>query len=714
MKLRWLYPLLCLMLILGSGQANAQQQAVTWDITVGFDGSFKTESWFPVTVTVSNNGPALSAILSISFRGSSTTSRQAVDLPSGATKRLVVPMTSDGSDFGNSRLTVTLRDGSTVVLTETVTPQVIGRGWNVIGVLSEEDGALAELSAFEERNASPTSLVRLKSSDLPDRLEMLESLDALFVHAVDTTTWTEQQRAVLRAWIDGGGRLIVGGDERVTRGLADLLPATIGGMGSPSNLQGFKAVGWTLRDADRQLPLLQLAPAANARVIATGEAGQPLLVSRSYGAGQILQAAFDLQALRDVGNPVALWVPVLSLNQETRSLSEGLRSQGFSTLRESLRLPQLSFLSGLGLFGFLSAYILIVGPVNYLILRRFNRREWAYFTIPLWVLIFTIGAYVWGTSGRGSATLVNQLGLVLVPQQAEQGKAFAYLSIFSPTRSSYDLAFGPDAFVSDGLMEWDRSAGNWDVLYTDGEVQVPDLTVDVGGVSLLAVEQPIAAPKLSAILRTVNGEQQITLRNLSDRRLTDVILFRGDGKIQEIDVLEPGADRTIVLNPDHYYYDIVRISEGEHVQRQNVIRQIGNAIQPDGFGSFGMPGQAFAEPGVPMGAYPVPAQVNPQLPTPTGTPTPTPGGPTATPGDALPTGTPMPIVVAPQVPAIEPPVPPFGAPLPVPAVGTNANPLEVWHVLAWEAQAPIEMQLNGSPAGVDGETLYIWTAQKEQ
>ncbi|MBV9792185.1 MAG: hypothetical protein JOZ51_28630 [Chloroflexi bacterium] len=668
MKIRWFYPLLCLMLILGSAQASAQQQPISWDITVGFDGAFRAESWFPVVVTISNSGPDVSASLSVAFRGAGTAYRQQVDLPSGANKRIVIPMTSGSGNFGDNRLDVTLREGSRVIRSETVSPRLIGFGWNVIGIISDEEGALAELSTFEERSATPTSLVRLKGADLPERLEMLQALDALFVQAVDTTTWTEQQRSTLRAWLDNGGQLVVGGDERVTRGLADLLPATIAGNGSPSNLQGLQAAGWSLRDTERQVPLLQLAPAADAQVIATGEGGQPLIVRRAYGSGSIIQTAFDLQALRDVGNPVALWVRLLPFNQEQISLAEGLRSQGFSILRESLKLPQLSFLSGLGLFGFLTVYILIVGPVNYLILRRFNRREWAYLTIPLWVLLFSIGAYAWGTIGRGSSTVVNQLALVVVPQQAEQGKALTYVSLFSPTRSTYTLEFPVNAFVSDGATQWERIPGNFDVLYTEGGVEVPELSVDVGGISLLAVEQPVSTPKVSATIQTVNGQQQMTLRNLSDRTLSDVVLIRGDGQAQEIAELAPGADQTVQLKPERFFYDLQQISDGEAVQRLAVVQQVGNLLQSKGLGGFVAPGMPIEAPAV---------AVDPAQP----------------------------------VPPIEP-VPDPAVPQPVPAV--QVDPLQVWHVLAWEAKAPVEMQLNGSPVQPAGDTLYIWAAQKEQ
>ncbi len=672
MKTRWLNLLVLgsLMLVLWPGSMYAQQQAVTWAITPGFDGSYKIGAWFPVVVTIANSGADLSGTISVAFRnGSGMSYRQTVDLPSGAKKRVVIPVMNNNQDFGTSRADVTLRDGSTVIRSETIDLNTIQRGSLAVGVLSDEPGALAEFASFEERQVVPVHLVRAKSAELPERVELLQTFDTLFIHAVNTTVWTEAQHGALRAWVGNGGRLVIGGDERVARGLADLLPATINGAGGSSNLQGLAATGWQLRDKARQLAVLQLVPAANTTVLAAGEAGQPLLVQHQYGAGRVIMAAFGLELLREVGNPADLWTPLLALQPDRIPFWEQARAQGFTLLRESLHLPELGFISVLGLLGFLGAYILVVGPLNYLLLRRFNRREWAYLTIPLCVLVFSGGAYAWGSIGRGRAVRVNQLAIVRVPQQLEQGQSLTYLSLFSPTRASYSLEFVQNALVSGLQSSWQGQISSADVLFTEANVQVPELSVDVGGMSLLSVEQTVDAPKLAAVLRTVDNQQQITLRNLSDQRLTDVVLLRGNGQIQEVDALEPGADRTITLQPDHYYYEHVGISNGDTIQRQAVVRQVAGMLGPNAFrGEFGMPGDGFAAP-------------VPDMP----------------------------------MPAIDPvqiqPAPMPGQPIPVPE---HADPQQIWHVLAWQIRSPVELKIDGTPVQAAGETLYIWSAQKEQ
>ena len=690
LKTRWLnLLLLCLALALRPGSAQAQQQAVTWEITPGFDGTYKVGAWFPVVITIANSGADLRGTISITFRnGSGASYRQSVDLPSGANKRLVIPVMNNNSDFGRSRADVTLRDGSSVIRNETITLNGIEGGSLAVGVISDEPGALAEFASFEERQVVPVHLVRAKSAALPERAELLQMFDTLFIHAVDTTLWTAAQHAALRGWVANGGRLIVGGDERVTRGLADLLPATINGAGGSSNLQGLSVTGWQLRDKARRLPLLQLVPAANATVISAGEAGQPLLVQQQYGAGRVMMAAFGLELLREVGNPADLWTPLLFSQPDQISFWEQARDQGFMLLRESLQLPELGFISALGLLGFLGAYILVVGPLNYLLLRHFNRREWAYLTIPLCVLIFSGSAYAWGSIGRGRNVRVNQLAIVRVPQQAEQGQSLTYLSLFSPTRAGYSLEFAQHALVSGLQSSWQGQTSNAEVLYAESSVQVPELTIDVGGMSLLSVEQTIAAPKLAAVLRTANNQQQITLRNLSDQRLTDIVLLRGDGQIQEVDALEPGAERTIALQPDHSYYEHVGISNGDTIQRQAVVRQIAGMLGPNA-GRFGMPGDAFV---APMPAVEVPPVAPGAPPPPMPRPYPAPGMP-------------EPVQPGQLDPALG---------QPVPLLPGQPDPRQTWHVLAWQIRSPVELKLDGDPVEAAGETLYIWSAQKEQ
>src|SRR4029079_17407192 len=107
--------------------------------------------------------------------------------------------------------------------------------------------------------------------------------------------------------------------------------------------------------------------------------------------------------------------------------------------RGVLRLPSLSLPSTGTLLVFLLTYVLVIGPLNYLVLRRLRRLEWAWFSVPLVVLLFSCGLYAVGAGLRGGQSQLSQAAIV---QGAEgQTRAFAtgFIGLFSPRRTSYTV-----------------------------------------------------------------------------------------------------------------------------------------------------------------------------------------------------------------------------------------------------------------------------------
>ena len=108
------------------------------------------------------------------------------------------------------------------------------------------------------------------------------------------------------------------------------------------------------------------------------------------------------------------------------------------------QLPALALPPVGGLFAILGLYILLVGPINYLVLRRLGHREWAWATIPALIAIFAIGAYGFGASLRGSSVIVNEVALVKGAPGTTDGMAQVYVG-----RVLADARHLPDA-----LPEW--------------------------------------------------------------------------------------------------------------------------------------------------------------------------------------------------------------------------------------------------------------------
>ena len=84
-------------------------------------------------------------------------------------------------------------------------------------------------------------------------------------------------------------------------------------------------------------------------------------------------------------------------------------------------LPALALPPVGGLVLLLFGYIALIGPINYFVLKRLDRREWAWVTMPVLIVVFAVGAYVFGSALRGSDVIVNEVAIVRGAPDATEG-----------------------------------------------------------------------------------------------------------------------------------------------------------------------------------------------------------------------------------------------------------------------------------------------------
>ena len=117
--------------------------------------------------------------------------------------------------------------------------------------------------------------------------------------------------------------------------------------------------------------------------------------------------------------PAAGWIAESDAAQDLwRRLLPPRTFGGLSFFDDNLLVGAVSQLPALalppigGLILILLAYILLIGPINYFVLRRLDRREWAWFTMPILIVVFGVGAYGFGAALRGSELVVNEVAIV--------------------------------------------------------------------------------------------------------------------------------------------------------------------------------------------------------------------------------------------------------------------------------------------------------------
>jgi hypothetical protein len=362
---------------------------------------------------------------------------------------------------------------------------------------------------------------------------------------VDSATLTPTQRSALALWVSQGGQLVVSGGiggQQAAAGLVDLLPANVGGdivQGDLAPLAVFAGV--TERPPVANAPLTQAQPRAGAEQIPVGTA---LLFRQAYGAGMVLYCAFDLASLRGWTGETVLWGQLLSWINPLVA-NAGAHVNQVNLLQSVLRLRPLGLPSASALLLFLLAYMLVIGPINYFVLRRMQRLEWAWLTIPLVVLVFAGGLYVVGFGLRGGRAQLYQVAVVQGAEGQSRGFATAFVGLFSPRRASYSLDFPADSLVSES-RGWNDSIGQLATIVTDDSgAPSADVLLDIASVRTFVSEAAVDLPlSVQSDFSVDSAGLHGAIRNTGANQLEDVLIVQGE-LFTRIGTLAPGASQQV-------------------------------------------------------------------------------------------------------------------------------------------------------------------------
>ena len=535
-------------------RAAPAEQAVSVTLTArgGFDGYYKEERWVPLRVTVGNDGPDMQGSLQVSVPRNSggadvVVSRQ-VDLPTQSRREVFLYVPVEGY---LTSMTVSLVSGKREIATATVRLTQTGAGDLIFGVLAGDASAFNVLADVDPISGS-AYVAHLEPADLPPESYVWHALDVLVISDIDTGVFTPEQRAALAGWVAAGGRLIVAGGpdwQKTAAGLAPLLPLAPSGSASMPDISALGAFAQAAAPEGPAVAAIgSLSP--DAKVLA--RAGDlPLVIARPLGFGQVLYLAVDpaFDPLKNWSGLEALYRNLLAGTAQRPSWAAGLRN--WYSARDAVdALPGLGLPSALQVCGFLGVYILAVGPLNYLILRRLKRRELAWLTVPGLVVIFSLGAYLTGYQLRGGQASLHRLAVVQVWPGSEYARVDGVVGLFSPRRTQYDLEFGA-GFLARPMPSdaYGNAGGSFNVEQTDATV-IPAVRMEVGAVEPFVVQGQAPAPQFDSQLSLEVSSSQVTLRgtvaNHSSLTLLDAVLL-APGGVQRLGDLAPGASIAINL-----------------------------------------------------------------------------------------------------------------------------------------------------------------------
>lgn len=529
---------------------RAQSTGFTMVVKAGFDEYYKDTLWIPVRITLTNDGPDVSGSIKIAAPrsdGSTVDYSRAVELPSGSRKEVYLFVTVEGYV---SKINVAFVSGSDQLALQSARVSQVSGSDLLYGVLAASPSAFNVLTQVNPINGQGR-VAQLNLEDLPSASAAWRALDALVISDVDTGLLSLEQREALRAWVSGGGRLIVTGGsnwQKVSAGLGDLLPVALSGSQTVTGLTALGTFAYTDAPGDSALVTTgTVQPGATTLVSAADNT--PLIVERSLGYGEVNFLAFDptLAPIKNWQGLEGVLRGLLSAANERPGWAGAYRS--WYNAGEAINaIPGISLPPILQVCVFIGGYIFAIGPINYLILRRLKRRELAWMTVPAIVILFTVVTYLASFGLRGTQATLHRLTVAQVWENSDRATVETLVGIFSPSRSQYDLQVEGDLLLRP--LPSDTSYGSVDSSLSGASIEqgdsvvIKNVRVDVGAIKPFIAQGQIAAPEFkSAITYTVAGSQPVlkgTVTNLSDVVLKDAVVLAFSG-FQRVGDVAPGA-----------------------------------------------------------------------------------------------------------------------------------------------------------------------------
>lgn len=211
-----------------------------------------------------------------------------------------------------------------------------------------------------------------------------------------------------------------------------------------------------------------------------------------------------------------------------------------------LRVPAIG-----GLLAILLVYVVVVGPVTAVVLRRRGRSELAWVVVPVVAVVFTVGSYVGASELREGTKLAHGTALEL---DAVGGTATTFVGIAARGRQATEVSF-PGAWAASANPSTPLSGFSGPPLATSVDVtrRGPAARLELGAgqfgvVSGAASKRSEGGLEVTAT-STGDGQAEGTVRNAMPYALHDAAVFVGSaGSL--VGRLEPGEERRWAVTAD--------------------------------------------------------------------------------------------------------------------------------------------------------------------
>jgi len=500
MRRKWI---IFLSLFLAICSPAAAEDQLDLSVHVPLEGTMKFNNWMRLEVTVTSGEEPIDGYLELGHTvhapNREVVFRRKLTVGSREIRKLHLDLPTE-LVMNNRELRVI--QGDQILDTELV-PRLEARGERVVGVVHENESAFHFLTINNgtTMQGPPFLVHHLEPDSLPTESWIYKNLDLLALGSGQIAKLSDAQVAAIKEWVKRGGVVILTAgphQHEVVKPFMDLLTLPAGESGVKSDLAELK----THTDS-ASIPFAHI-PVYSQNL--------PLYLSKTVGSGAILFANYDVTAepLASWQHNRQVWQSVLTKHRVFDVLVQ--RDERPPTDRSLMELskyiPGVATPSVTWIMCFWLAYLLLVAPGLYWLLKRSKRQQWAWGLVPAAALLFSAGVY-----GIGKPLVVKEDSSfhvsavrILDDSLAEVQTATSFLSVAG---GSYQVVAEPGSLsIPYSLLRGSTTVDKYTSVQESGKHHV----LSFEHVPYLSMRQAIANG-----LRNDAGSYKTNLRIAGDR-----------------------------------------------------------------------------------------------------------------------------------------------------------------------------------------------------
>ncbi|MFD3158569.1 hypothetical protein ACFIJ5_17215 [Haloimpatiens sp. FM7330] len=466
---------LCIMILIifGIQYTVYAQEKITLTVDAGYNGYYKNGYTVPLNFEIKNNLKDINGELQVEIvndKDNLTQYFKHVNLPVNSTKNVFI----DVPIFKRiTKVRVKIVDSNKVVYNN---EKSIKPGYNqdyiFMGVLSDDYDSVAYVGGTKSLNIGSTPVItntiKLSDKKFPMNLDSMKMFNIIFINNFDTSKLSKDQYEGLKNWVYDGGILLIGTGASYKKTFSifkdDFINGEIGDLRNISTKALYNLINSkTTEKNTMNINVLDMKFKKENSILK--EENTTLIHQIKKGKGVVTVAAYDfgLNPIANSNDKNKFLEQILQKSIANSSFAQyykgDVRQQEYNltnALRNIIELPLPSIKNIIIIF---LIYILLVSPISYIFLKKKNKREYMWFVVPAFSLIFVIVMYSTGFSTRITNNIANVVNIINVDESGHSN-INSYGTIFTPKKTNLQVEAEKGMRIYPMTMINDRSASN--------------------------------------------------------------------------------------------------------------------------------------------------------------------------------------------------------------------------------------------------------------